>query len=255
MLCLDLEVCVIMCCEILSFFPFAKHFFKIYLLLWPQIAHLCISTSYTTMWFEAFSQISTSFINLASFVLRRELPAKPSRRTNNRFISLSACEAARHHADQPQCLSDLPVNLSPCILQIQKRHSSSSIDERPSPSSSAREYVESLHQNSRVTLLFGKNNVLVQPVTIRFPLRLAQESRRHAKRWVKTHLLSFQRDDMEAVPGYLSLHQNADVMTLKWTPNQLMNGSVGDLDYERRCATISVCKWPGITAITPVSSD
>ncbi|KAJ4941961.1 hypothetical protein JOQ06_011832 [Pogonophryne albipinna] len=86
---------------------------------------------------------------------------------------------------------------------IQKRHSSSSMDERPSPSPSAREYVESLHQNSRVTLLFGKNNVLVQP-----------------------------RDDMEAIPGYLSMHQNADLMTLKWTPNQLMNGSVGDLDYE-----------------------
>ena len=48
-------------------------------------------------------------------------------------------------------------------------------------------------------------------------------------------LLLFQRDDMEAVPGYLSLHQTADIMTLKWTPNQLMNGSVGDLDYERRC--------------------
>ncbi|XP_034548681.1 small G protein signaling modulator 1 isoform X2 [Notolabrus celidotus] len=78
------------------------------------------------------------------------------------------------------------------------------MDERPSPSPSAREYVESLHQNNRVTLLFGKNNVLVQP-----------------------------RDDMEAIPGYLSLHQNADIMTLKWTPNQLMNGSVGDLDYER----------------------
>ncbi|KAL4692872.1 hypothetical protein H8959_016682 [Pygathrix nigripes] len=69
---------------------------------------------------------------------------------------------------------------------------------------SARDYVESLHQNSRATLLYGKNNVLVQP-----------------------------RDDMEAVPGYLSLHQTADVMTLKWTPNQLMNGSVGDLDYEK----------------------
>lgn len=39
---------------------------------------------------------------------------------------------------------------------------------------------------------------------------------------------------MEAIPGYLSLHQTADVMTLKWTPNQLMNGSVGDLDYEKR---------------------
>ncbi|XP_046698212.1 small G protein signaling modulator 1 isoform X2 [Silurus meridionalis] len=89
-------------------------------------------------------------------------------------------------------------------LCIQKRHSSSSIDERPSPSPSARDYVESLHQNSRATLLFGKNNVLVQP-----------------------------RDDMEAIPGYLSLHQTADTMVLKWTPNQLMNGSVGDLEYER----------------------
>lgn len=51
-------------------------------------------------------------------------------------------------------------------------------------------------------------------------------------------LISFlllQRDDMEAIPGYLSLHQTADIMTLKWTPNQLMNGSVGDLDYEHRC--------------------
>lgn len=50
-----------------------------------------------------------------------------------------------------------------------------------------------------------------------------------------------QRDDMEAVPGYLSLHQNADIMTLKWTPNQLMNGSVGDFDYERRCTLIWAC--------------
>lgn len=53
-----------------------------------------------------------------------------------------------------------------CTAQIQKRHSSSSMDERPSPSPSAREYVESLHQNNRATLLFGKNNVLVQPVSV-----------------------------------------------------------------------------------------
>ncbi|NWY04064.1 SGSM1 protein, partial [Nothoprocta ornata] len=88
------------------------------------------------------------------------------------------------------------------LFQIQKRHSSGSMDDRPSLS--ARDYVESLHQNSRATLLYGKNNVLVQP-----------------------------RDDMEAIPGYLSLHQAADIMALKWTPNQLMNGSVGDLDYEK----------------------
>lgn len=32
--------------------------------------------------------------------------------------------------------------------------------------SSAKEYVESLHQNSRATLLYGKNNVRVQPVRL-----------------------------------------------------------------------------------------
>ncbi|XP_071338988.1 small G protein signaling modulator 1 isoform X2 [Trachinotus anak] len=108
----------------------------------------------------------------------------------------------RHRIHGGHCRQDSPTKRP--ALCIQKRHSSSSMDERPSPSPSAREYVESLHQNNRATLLFGKNNVLVQP-----------------------------RDDMEAIPGYLSLHQTADIMTLKWTPNQLMNGSVGDLDYER----------------------
>ncbi|XP_042832777.1 small G protein signaling modulator 1-like [Panthera tigris] len=47
-------------------------------------------------------------------------------------------------------------------LCIQKRHSSGSMDDRPSLS--ARDCVESLHQNSRATLLYGKNDVLVQPV-------------------------------------------------------------------------------------------
>uniref|UniRef100_A0A8C6Q7H9 Small G protein signaling modulator 1 n=1 Tax=Nothobranchius furzeri TaxID=105023 RepID=A0A8C6Q7H9_NOTFU len=108
----------------------------------------------------------------------------------------------RHRIHSGVCRQDSPTKRP--ALCIQKRHSSSSMDERPSPSPSAREYVESLHQNNRATLLFGKNNVLVQP-----------------------------RDDMEAIPGYLSLHQTSDIMTLKWTPNQLMNGSVGDLDYER----------------------
>ncbi|XP_059921449.1 small G protein signaling modulator 1 isoform X3 [Gadus macrocephalus] len=107
----------------------------------------------------------------------------------------------RHRIHGGHCRQDSPSKRP--ALCFQKRHSSSSVDERPSPSPSARDYVESLHQNNRAILLFGKNNVLVQP-----------------------------RDDMEAVPGYLSLHQTAEVMTLKWTPNQLMNGSVGDLDYE-----------------------
>ncbi|XP_066509859.1 small G protein signaling modulator 1-like isoform X2 [Hoplias malabaricus] len=108
----------------------------------------------------------------------------------------------RHRIHSAHYRQDSPTKRP--ALCIQKRHSSSSMDERPSPSPSARDYVESLHQNSRATLLFGKNNVLVQP-----------------------------RDDMEAIPGYLSLHQTAEAMTLKWTPNQLMNGTMGDLDYEK----------------------
>ncbi|XP_012286405.1 small G protein signaling modulator 1 [Orussus abietinus] len=59
---------------------------------------------------------------------------------------------------------------------------------------SAKDYVESLHQNSKTTLLYGKNNVTVHPP---------------------------QSDPM---PGYLSLHQSAQGLVIKWTPNQLMNG-------------------------------
>ncbi|XP_019348922.1 small G protein signaling modulator 2 isoform X3 [Alligator mississippiensis] len=88
-------------------------------------------------------------------------------------------------------------------LGIRKRQSSGSTSEDRF-AASAREYVESLHQNSRTHLLYGKNNVLVQP-----------------------------RDDMEAIPGYLSLHQSADNLTLKWTPNQLMNGTLGDSELEK----------------------
>lgn len=51
------------------------------------------------------------------------------------------------------------------LFQIRKRQSSSSmIEDRFA--ASAREYVESLHQNSRTHLLYGKNNVLVQPVLL-----------------------------------------------------------------------------------------
>ncbi|XP_039938460.1 small G protein signaling modulator 2 isoform X5 [Hirundo rustica] len=88
-------------------------------------------------------------------------------------------------------------------LGIRKRHSSGSASEDRF-AASAREYVESLHQNSRTHLLYGKNNVLVQP-----------------------------KDDLEAIPGYLSLHQSADNLTLKWTPNQLMNGTLGDSELEK----------------------
>ncbi|XP_013097214.2 small G protein signaling modulator 2 [Stomoxys calcitrans] len=59
----------------------------------------------------------------------------------------------------------------------------------------AKDYVESLHQNSRATLLYGKNNVQVLP-----------------------------KDCSEPMLGYLSLHQHIQTLTIKWTPNQLMNG-------------------------------
>ncbi|XP_068562013.1 small G protein signaling modulator 2 isoform X5 [Cebidichthys violaceus] len=88
-------------------------------------------------------------------------------------------------------------------LGIRKRQSSGSMsDDRFA--ASAREYVESLHQNSRTHLLYGKNNVLVQP-----------------------------KKEMEVLRGYLSLHQAGDNLTLKWTPNQLINGTLGDCDLEK----------------------
>lgn len=34
---------------------------------------------------------------------------------------------------------------------------------------------------------------------------------------------------MDGLPGYLSLHLNPNgSLTLKWTPNQLMNGSIDE---------------------------
>ena len=50
------------------------------------------------------------------------------------------------------------------FLQIRRNASSSSEESSKSFHLTAREYVESLHQNSKNTLLYGKNNVLVQPV-------------------------------------------------------------------------------------------
>ncbi|CAB1349334.1 unnamed protein product, partial [Coregonus sp. 'balchen'] len=80
-------------------------------------------------------------------------------------------------------------------LGIRKRQSSVSMSEDKF-AASAREYVESLHQNSRTHLLYGKNN----------------------------------KKEMEVLRGYLSLHQAGDNLTLKWTPNQLINGTLGDSD-------------------------
>ncbi|XP_058902830.1 small G protein signaling modulator 2 isoform X3 [Kogia breviceps] len=107
----------------------------------------------------------------------------------------------RHRIRGPPNRQDSPAKRP--ALGIRKRHSSGSGSE-DRLAACAREYVESLHQNSRTRLLYGKNNVLVQP-----------------------------KEDMEAVPGYLSLHQSAESLTLKWTPNQLMNGTLGDSELEK----------------------
>uniref|UniRef100_A0A8C9DJ96 Small G protein signaling modulator 2 n=1 Tax=Prolemur simus TaxID=1328070 RepID=A0A8C9DJ96_PROSS len=107
----------------------------------------------------------------------------------------------RHRIRGPPSRQDSPAKRP--ALGIRKRHSSGSASE-DRLAACAREYVESLHQNSRTRLLYGKNNVLVQP-----------------------------KEDMEAVPGYLSLHQSAESLTLKWTPNQLMNGTLGDSELEK----------------------
>ena len=56
------------------------------------------------------------------------------------------------------------------MLNIKRMHTSSddsgiSSYKSNSPASTAKDYVESLHQNSRTTLLYGKNNVLVHHVS------------------------------------------------------------------------------------------
>ncbi|KAK6191324.1 hypothetical protein SNE40_003045 [Patella caerulea] len=95
-------------------------------------------------------------------------------------------------------------------LQIRRTASSGSGEESPkSLHMSAREYVESLHQNNKTTLLYGKNNVLVQP-----------------------------KEDVAALAGYLSLHQCTDGLMIMWTPNQLMNGCCEQVDEDadrRKC--------------------
>ncbi|CAH2093890.1 unnamed protein product [Euphydryas editha] len=83
--------------------------------------------------------------------------------------------------------------------------------------SSAKDYVESLHQNSRATLLYGKNNVRVQP-----------------------------KDVEEPMPGYLSLHQSAAGLVIKWTPNQLMNGYAESEGIDKSvywAMSLQVCVW------------
>ncbi|ESO11592.1 hypothetical protein HELRODRAFT_71468, partial [Helobdella robusta] len=91
------------------------------------------------------------------------------------------------HADSPKRLA----------LQVLRRNVI--VSSRTTPMI-AKEYVESLHQNNKSTLLYGKNNVIIQPVC------------------------ADVREDIQPMAGYLSLHQNNSLsLVVKWTPNQLMN--------------------------------
>lgn len=103
-----------------------------------------------------------------------------------------------------------PPSVRRPILNFRRSLNASSEDSITSRSGTqyvAKDYVESLHQNSRATLLYGKNNVMVLPTS---------------------------NDITEPMPGYLSLHQTALGLTIKWTPNQLMNGFVDHEVQDKR---------------------
>lgn len=89
-----------------------------------------------------------------------------------------------------------------------KRHLNTSFDENPTNSmksygcaSLAKDYIEGLYQqgSKTTTLIYGKNNVQVLP-----------------------------KDCLQPMVGYLSLHKNLQTLAIhiKWTPNQLMSGSL-----------------------------
>jgi len=44
------------------------------------------------------------------------------------------------------------------------------------------------------------------------------------------YLICLQNNDVELLAGYLSLHQDGDQLSVKWTPNQLMNGCSEDAE-------------------------
>jgi len=91
--------------------------------------------------------------------------------------------------------------------ETQRNHRSPAVSTNP-----GKDYVESLHQNAKSQLIYGKNNVLVQPVA-------------NSKKKDSFSSLNFviQVPGHDPIPGYLSLHLNQTGLTLKWTPNQLMN--------------------------------
>ncbi|VDN05132.1 unnamed protein product [Thelazia callipaeda] len=110
-----------------------------------------------------------------------------------------AAELIERHRNIHSCSATPPTPRRP-PLTVMKRGNSivSSVDSCSSPVCTfGRDYVYSLHQNVKSSLLYGKNNITV---TI--------------------------SPDGPPMKGYLSLHQNSlGNVTVKWTPNQLMHSS------------------------------
>uniref|UniRef100_A0AAF5PQI8 Rab-GAP TBC domain-containing protein n=3 Tax=Wuchereria bancrofti TaxID=6293 RepID=A0AAF5PQI8_WUCBA len=110
-----------------------------------------------------------------------------------------AGELVERHRSIHSCSATPPTPKRP-PLTVMKRGSSivTSVDSCSSPMCTfGRDYVYSLHQNVKASLLYGKNNVTatVSP-------------------------------DGPPMKGYLSLHQNSPGnVTVKWSPNQLMHSS------------------------------
>ncbi|EJD73813.1 hypothetical protein LOAG_18790, partial [Loa loa] len=110
-----------------------------------------------------------------------------------------AGELVERHRSIHSCSATPPTPKRP-PLTVMKRGSSivTSVDSCSSPMCTfGRDYVYSLHQNVKASLLYGKNNVTAAISPDGLPMK-----------------------------GYLSLHQNSPGnLTVKWSPNQLMHSS------------------------------
>ena len=103
---------------------------------------------------------------------RRRIGATPSnaqRQPNDdrRHSAFAFADVSAASADQRKLVDGRRFVRLDFFFQL-KRHASVSNEETQrtnvSPLNPAKDYVESLHQNAKSQLIYGKNNVLVQPV-------------------------------------------------------------------------------------------